>query len=1165
MSARFSGPRGPVRRTVRARTSLKNAPACETLESRCLMTGGPVPGVTVTPTTGLFTTGYGESATFSVVLNTAPQAPVTIPVSSSNTNEGTVYPSTLTFTPEDWSLPKLVSVTGVDDGKADGNVPYTVNLSPATSADQTYSGIHSSSVSMTNKNFEVAGVQVWPSTNLMVTAGSTATFEVELTTAPTGPVIVPIVTTNPRVARASTTAIVFTPSNWRNPQTITVTGQPLAPNASNTAFAIALGSTLSGDPKFSRIGSTSVTGTNVVSRSAFEATAAATANTFMQNEMMNGDMGAMPVNAGPPTAGVGDGADMMTEMMAAQNLVPFMNVTNTAIADGNWSDPNTWMNRQVPAAGANVWIMPNVTVTVDQVFTTPINTIRVTGTLRFNPHVNTKIRVDTIVVDPEGTYMMGSQAEPIDANKTALVSFTDSGPINTTWDPLSLGRGLVSLGTAMIQGAATTAYEPVATLPHQGDTHLTFATAPTNWHVGDSLIMGGDSGVYYHEDDFTIAAISSDGKTVTLNHAVDYNYSGYSQSDQVLYVADMTRNVIFKSENTTSDPEQNGHVMFMHSPNVTVRYADFLGLGRTAGGPDIMGVFAPTISGNDQRGRYAVHLHMDGDSVNAPPQIVQGCVVDGSPGWGYDNHGSHAIITDDIAHNVANAGFVTEDGDETGVFSRDFAIGGQGFGFWLHGDATPVTDCIATGFDTNFFSGFAVWGVTTLGLDGNLHYFAVANQQNPNVVDPFAPAGYMHSEYITFYFARDQSYGNAVGLDIRGTHGALDPVRQDTIIGCSLWDNYVGLQSDYADTYQVFNTHIYSDKLDYVGIHEDAAPANMVYDNLTIVGFAEGIDVPFRSSTLIYDTFLNNVINIRIPFGMAGNADWGTHFVNIQGVTFGNMNTIPNLPAGHTQTNITLDYSDAAGFTDTAAWMLFAPNKIIYNNQELYFPEQAANYVVTGTGIPGVDNKTNAQLWSQYEMAIGGAVAPSSVTTVPLITNALVGPPITVPVMIGPEYAYRLTNWRPAFYLPPVNLNPGWNLVPYPFQGQARTIMIYGPPATTNGPRAIISNTTTSGSTSKTSSGIAASAPSTTVIAVAPPIQNVTTVVVSPPSTPPPSVQPTAGAAPLKPSPVITLATPRGPGRANSTIGTSDDLALALAGTTRRPIDPGTDDSSPLH
>ncbi|GAB4278257.1 MAG: hypothetical protein Fur0025_04680 [Oscillatoriaceae cyanobacterium] len=65
------------------------------------------PGITVNPTSGITTETAGGNATFTVVLNTEPTANVTIPISSSDTTEGTVDKSSLTFTATNWDVPKL--------------------------------------------------------------------------------------------------------------------------------------------------------------------------------------------------------------------------------------------------------------------------------------------------------------------------------------------------------------------------------------------------------------------------------------------------------------------------------------------------------------------------------------------------------------------------------------------------------------------------------------------------------------------------------------------------------------------------------------------------------------------------------------------------------------------------------------------------------------------------------------------------------------------------------------------------------------------------------------------------------------------------------------------------------------------------------------------------
>jgi hypothetical protein len=108
------------------------------------------PGVTVTPTSALTTDEGGGTASFSVVLNAVPLANVTIDLSSSDENEGTVSPASLTFTPANWSTPQTVTVGGVDDPLADGDASYTIVTAPAVSADDGYHGWNPADVSITN-------------------------------------------------------------------------------------------------------------------------------------------------------------------------------------------------------------------------------------------------------------------------------------------------------------------------------------------------------------------------------------------------------------------------------------------------------------------------------------------------------------------------------------------------------------------------------------------------------------------------------------------------------------------------------------------------------------------------------------------------------------------------------------------------------------------------------------------------------------------------------------------------------------------------------------------------------------------------------------------------------------------------------------------------------
>ena len=112
------------------------------------------PGVTVTPTSGLTTRESGNTASFTVVLDSKPTDDVVIDLTSLDTSEGSLNKSQLTFTANNWNQAQSVVVTGVDDSVRDGNVTYQVQLEAASSGDSRYDGFDADDVEVTNQDNE---------------------------------------------------------------------------------------------------------------------------------------------------------------------------------------------------------------------------------------------------------------------------------------------------------------------------------------------------------------------------------------------------------------------------------------------------------------------------------------------------------------------------------------------------------------------------------------------------------------------------------------------------------------------------------------------------------------------------------------------------------------------------------------------------------------------------------------------------------------------------------------------------------------------------------------------------------------------------------------------------------------------------------------------------
>jgi hypothetical protein len=108
-----------------------------------------LPGIRVSPTSGLRTTEAGGTAEFTVVLTTIPADDVVIMLRSSDATEGSVSPGSLTFTPANALVLQTVTITGADDGDRDGDIGYTIVLTVTSNAEG-YDGIDASDVTVRN-------------------------------------------------------------------------------------------------------------------------------------------------------------------------------------------------------------------------------------------------------------------------------------------------------------------------------------------------------------------------------------------------------------------------------------------------------------------------------------------------------------------------------------------------------------------------------------------------------------------------------------------------------------------------------------------------------------------------------------------------------------------------------------------------------------------------------------------------------------------------------------------------------------------------------------------------------------------------------------------------------------------------------------------------------
>tara|TARA_R110002049_G_scaffold72490_2_gene187089 strand:- start:94890 stop:100319 length:5430 start_codon:yes stop_codon:yes gene_type:complete len=402
---------------------------------------------------------------------------------------------------------------------------------------------------------------------------------------------------------------------------------------------------------------------------------------------------------------------LLAERAAAMALVPLDNVDAATVASGSWSDPTIWNSGRVPTEGENVQISPDHLVTLDGVRTERLRTLRIDGTLQIPGTQPTTLVVDTIVNTSVGRFEVGSELSPVSSDVDVKIVFTSpegaNQPIDRSWDPNALSRGMIGTGSVSIWGDPKTGAAFLSGDHAAGSNVLSIDTIPEDWRVNDRLVISGtdfdpdgdhDDNSVFQDEVILITAIDranseirfqrDDGTasdTLRFTHAAPPRLDASGDAIKIV-VINLSRNVVFESEDWQSPGflnQSRGHVM-LGSKDVSINGAGFYGLGRSdksavvddpAFGPN--GLIPGT--GTNPRGRYSLHLHRNGaDDVGADEAEVNGNAIWDSPGWGVVVHDSRALVRDNVSFDIVGAHFVAEDGNEVVQFDRNVAIKSSG-------------------------------------------------------------------------------------------------------------------------------------------------------------------------------------------------------------------------------------------------------------------------------------------------------------------------------------------------------------------------------------------------------------------------------------------------------------------------------------------------------
>jgi hypothetical protein len=400
------------------------------------------------------------------------------------------------------------------------------------------------------------------------------------------------------------------------------------------------------------------------------------------------------------------GSVVLPALLAVLALsVPGTSLTRSA-RDGRWSDPATWADRRVPGEGSRVRIEPGHVVTYDGQTASPIRSILIAGTLRFDPSRDTRLDVGLIRIDagddesesgfdcaahlpqrdparPRPALEVGTVDRPIAPERTAVIRLAPVPGLDSEECPaIVCCAGRMEFHGAPLSRTWVKLDGNVA----QGDSVVKLAEAVAGWRVGDRVIVTAthrqavpDDGLVPsvrddpQTEERTIKSL--DGTKLSLDAPLAFAHNG--AGDYRGELANLSRNVIVES----ADPAGvRGHTMYHANSAGSISYAEFRHLGKSG-----------------KLGKYSLHFHRVGDTMRGA-SVVGASIWDSANRWITIHGTNYLVVRDCVGYRSLGHGFFLEDGTEVdNILDRNLAVQACG--------SSPLPQQVLA-FDRNEGAGF---------------------------------------------------------------------------------------------------------------------------------------------------------------------------------------------------------------------------------------------------------------------------------------------------------------------------------------------------------------------------------------------------------------------------------------------------------------------------
>ncbi|XP_036949440.1 PKHD1 like 1, tandem duplicate 1 isoform X2 [Acanthopagrus latus] len=437
-----------------------------------------------------------------------------------------------------------------------------------------------------------------------------------------------------------------------------------------------------------------------------------------------------------------------------------------------WSSRFTWGGLSPPEKGSFAVITKGQTILLDT--NTPVLKMLLIqgGTLVFD-EADIELQAENILIVDGGRLQIGQEGAPFQHKAIITLHGNLRSPELPVYGTktLAVREGILDLHGIPVPVPWTR----LAQTATNGSTTLTLMKEVT-WKVGDEIVIASTGHRHSQRENEVrkIAAVSADGKTLTLNEPLKYTHHGVSVTlpDGTVFEARaevglLTRNILVRGsqhqewndkieacpdgfntgEFTTQTcfqgrfgeevgSDQFGGCIMFHAP----RPGENLAMGRI----EYVELFH---AGQAFRlGRYPIHWHLMGD-INYK-SYVRGCAIHQTFNRAVTIHNTHRLLVEhNVIYNIMGGAFFIEDGIETeNILQYNLAVFVKQSTSLLNDDVTPAAYWVTN--PNNIIRHNAAAGGTHFGFWYRMHDNPDGPSFDRNICQKRVPLGEFYNNTV---------------------------------------------------------------------------------------------------------------------------------------------------------------------------------------------------------------------------------------------------------------------------------------------------------------------------------------------------------------------------------------------------------------------------------